>query len=132
MEQKGELASFVKFFRDALVQADPATIERTVIPVEKIRAPILLVSATDDQIWPAEEFCAAIKARLKSAGFPYEVKHLSNKDGGHSSCLPFLITANTGGIVDGDPSGGSPRADARGGYRTWAETISFLHRHLDR
>jgi dienelactone hydrolase len=132
MEEKGELASFVKFFRDSLAQADPAAVEKAAIPVEKIRAPILLVSGTDDQIWPAEEFCAAIMARLKKAGFPYEVKHLSNEKGGHSSCIPFLVTANRGMLIDGDPSGGSPQADARGGYRSWAETMAFLHRHLDR
>jgi dienelactone hydrolase len=130
--QKGELASFVSFFRDGLAQADPATVEKAAIPVEKIRSPILLVSGTDDQIWPAEEFCAAIVARLKKARFPYEVKHLSNEKGGHSSCLPFLVTANRGMLIDGDPSGGSPQADARGGYRSWAETMGFLHRYLDR
>jgi hypothetical protein len=27
------------------------------------------------------------------------------------------------------PSGVSPKADARGGYRSWAETIAFLQRH---
>jgi dienelactone hydrolase len=129
--QKGELASFVSFFRDGLTQADPATIEKAAIPVEKIQAPILLISGTDDQIWPAGEFCAAIMARLKKAGFPYEVKHVSNEKGGHSSCLPFLVTANRGMLIDGDPSGGSPQADARGGYRSWSETLAFLHRHLD-
>jgi dienelactone hydrolase len=132
LERKGELASFVRLFRDSLAQADQATIEQAAIPVEKIRAPILLVSGTDDQIWPAEEFCAAIVARLKKARFPYEVKHLSNEKGGHSSCLPFLVTANRGMLIDGDPSGGSPQADARGGYRSWAETMGFLHRYLDR
>jgi dienelactone hydrolase len=131
-EMKGELASFVSFFRDALARADPATIEKAAIPVEKIRAPILLVSGTDDQIWPAEEFCAAILARLKKTGFPYEVKHVSIEGGGHSSGLPSLVTANRGLLIDGDPSGGSPRGDARGGYRSWAETIAFLHRHLHR
>jgi hypothetical protein len=35
-------------------------------------------------------------------------------------------------LVDGDPSGGSPRADAQGGYRSWAEILSFFHRHLGR
>jgi hypothetical protein len=130
--QKGELASFVSFFRDGLAQADPATVEKAAIPVEKIQAPILLISGTDDQIWPAGEFCAAIMARLKKAGFPYEVKHVSNEKGGHSSCLPFLVTANRGLLIDGDPSGGSPQADAWGGYRSWAETLAFLHRHLDR
>ncbi len=128
--QKGEIASFVPFFRDGLAQAGPATVEKAAIPVEKIQAPILLISGTDDQIWPAGEFCAAIMARLKKAGFLYEVKHLSNEKGGHSSCVPFLITANRGLLIDGDPSGGSPQADARGGYRSWKETIDFLRLHL--
>jgi len=131
-ERKGELESFVKFFREGLAQADPATVEKAAIPVEKISGPILLISGTDDRIWPAEEFCAAIMARLKKAGFPYEVKHLSVEKGGHSSCIPFLVTANRGLLIDGDPSGGSPQADARGGYRSWAETLAFLRRHLGR
>jgi dienelactone hydrolase len=131
-EMKGELESFVFFFRDALAQADAATIEKAAIPVEKIQAPILLVSGTDDRIWPAGEFCASITARLKKAGFPYEAKHLSIEGGGHMSCVPALITANRGLLIDGDPSGGSPQADARGGYRSWSEIMAFLHRHLDR
>jgi dienelactone hydrolase len=131
-EMKGELASFVSYFRDGLAQADPATVEKATIPVEKIQSPILLISGTDDRIWPAGEHCAAIMARLKKNGFPYEVKHLSNEKGGHNSCIPFLITANRGLLIDGDPSGGEPRADAYGGYRSWAEILVFLHRHLDR
>ena len=130
-EMKGELTSFVFFFRDALSQADPATIEKAAIPVENIAGPILLISGTDDQIWPSGDFCAAIVNRLKQARFPYDVKHLLIENGGHMSVLPFLVTANRGLLVDGDPSGGSPQADARGGYRSWAETIAFLHRHLD-
>jgi dienelactone hydrolase len=126
-EMKGELSSYVAFHTDSLAQTDPATIEKAAIPVEKIRAPILLVSGTDDQTWPAGEFCAAIMARLKKAGFFYEVKHIVNEKGGHQSFLPYVVTANRGGI-----SGGTPQADARGGYRSWAETMAFLHRHLDR
>lgn len=132
LEQKGELASFVKFFREGLAEAAPKTVEKAAIPVERIAGPILLISGTDDRIWPSEEFCGAIVARLKKSRFPYEVKHLSIENGGHSSCLPFLVTANRGLLIDGDPSGGSPQADARGGYQSWAETIAFLHRHLDR
>jgi len=126
-EMKGELSSYVVFHTDSLAQTDPATIEKAAIRVEKIRAPILLVSGTDDQTWPAGEFCAAIMARLKKAGFSYEVKHIVNEKGGHQSFLPYVVTANRGGI-----SGGTPQADARGGYRSWAETMAFLHRHLDR
>jgi dienelactone hydrolase len=131
-EMRGELTSFIPFFRDALAQADPVTIEKAVIPVENIAGPILLISGTDDQIWPSGDFCAAIVTRLRQARFPHEVKHLIIENGGHNSVLPFLVTANRGLLIDGSPSGGSPQADARGGYRSWAETIAFLHRHLDR
>jgi dienelactone hydrolase len=131
-EKNGILDSFVKFFRDGLAQADMETVEKAAIPVEMIQAPVLLVSGTDDRIWPAEEFCDAIKERLKKAGFPYEVKHISIKDGGHTCFLPDLITANHGLLIDGDPGGGSPKADAHGGYRSWAEIIDFLHRYLDK
>jgi dienelactone hydrolase len=126
-EMKGELTSFIPMHQAALAQATPETLEKAAIPVEKIRAPILLISGTDDQTWPAGEFCAAMIARLKKAGFAYEVKHVINENGGHQSFLPYLITANRGGI-----SGGSPQGDARGGFRSWAETMAFLHRHLDR
>jgi pimeloyl-ACP methyl ester carboxylesterase len=127
---KGELASFVSYFRDGLAQADPAAIEKAVIPVEKIRGPVLLISGTDDRIWPAEEHCAAIMARLKKMGFPHEARHLSIKNGGHTSFLPSLITANRGLLIDGNPNGGSPQADAGGGYRSWATILDFLQRNL--
>jgi dienelactone hydrolase len=127
-EMKGEIKSFLPMHKRALAQADKATLEAAAIPVERIKAPLLLVSGTDDQTWPAGEFCAAIVDKLKKSGFPYEVKHVINEGGGHQSFLPYLVTYGRTGSF----SGGSARADARGGYRSWAETISFLHRHLDK
>jgi len=124
-EKKGEISSFVPFHEASFAQADPQVIEKAAIPVEKINAPILLISGTDDQTWPAGEFCATIIARLKKAGFAYEVKHVIHEKGGHQSFLPYLITANRGGI-----SGGSPQADAKGGFRSWAETLAFLQHNL--
>jgi dienelactone hydrolase len=126
-ELKGELDSYVPFQKDSLAQSDPAAVERARIRVEDIKAPILLISGTDDHTWPAGEFCEAIVATLKKAGFPYEVKHLSHEGGGHQCFLPYFVTVDHGGI-----SGGSPRVDAGSGYKSWAETIAFLHRHLDR
>lgn len=131
-EMNGELDTFVPFFRDGMAQADPETIARAAIPVEAIQGAILLISGSDDRIWPAGDFCRMITARLHKAGFSHPVTHLNIENGGHTSCLPALITANRGLLIDGDPSGGSPQADARGGYRSWAETMAFLHRHLER
>lgn len=129
-ERKGELGSFVPFFRDGLARADAATIEAATIPVERIQGGVLLVSGTEDCIWPAGEFCALIMDRLKKNGFAHEARHVSIAGGGHGTVQPSLITANRGLLIDGDPSGGSPQADAEGGYRAWAETIAFLRRHI--
>jgi dienelactone hydrolase len=126
-EKKGELRSFLDVHDRSLAQADPATVEKAFIHVEKIKAPILLISGTDDQTWPADRFCRNIVAKLKKSNFLYELKHISHPGGGHMSFLPYLITANRGGI-----SGGSPQADARAGFISWKETLDFLNRHLSR
>lgn len=127
-EKIGELRSFVPAHDRSLAQDDPALIDKAVIPVEKIKAPLLLISGTDDQTWPADRFCRNITAKLKKSKFRFELKHISHPGGGHMSFLPYLITANRGGGV----SGGSPQADARAGFISWEETLLFLHRHLDR
>jgi hypothetical protein len=126
-EQKGELHSFIATHHRSLAQADPALLKKAVIPVEKIKAPLLLISGTDDQTWPADEFCREIAAKLKKANFPFELKAISHEGGGHMSFLPYLITANRGGI-----SGGSPQVDAKAGFISWKEAIAFLRKHLNK
>jgi hypothetical protein len=39
---------------------DTRAVERATIPVEKTRGPILLVSGTDDQMWPSSALAAMI------------------------------------------------------------------------
>lgn len=127
-EMKGELESVVPLIRRALAQTDPALVEAARIRVEDIHAPILLIGGTDDRTWPTNEFCADIVTRCRAAGNRDELKHVVLEGGGHPSFLPWLITANRGGGMDG----GTPQANVQGGYRSWAETVAFLHRHLDR
>jgi dienelactone hydrolase len=124
-ELKGELHSYVELHHISLAQADPALVEQASIPVERIKAPLLLISGTLDQTWPADEFCREIVGRLGKARFPYEVKHVSNPDAGHMSFLPYLITANTAAI-----NGGKDQANAAAGLRSWKELLDFLRRHL--
>jgi dienelactone hydrolase len=126
-EMKGELNSFVELHHISLDKNDPALVKQASIPVEGIKAPLLLVSGTLDQTWPAGEFCSEIVGRLKKASFPYEVRHVSNEDAGHMSFLPYLITANTAAI-----NGGKDQANAAAGFRSWKEFLDFLRRHLYR
>jgi len=124
-QMKGELNSFVELYRGSLDRNDPALVKQALIPVERIKAPLLLISGTLDQTWPADEFCREILERLEQASFPYELRHVSNQDAGHMSFLPYLITANTAAI-----NGGKDQANAAAGFRSWKELLDFLQRHL--
>ncbi len=51
--------------------------EESIIPVENIRGPILLISTEADAVWPSAEQAAQIVSRLEEHGFSYEVKSLT-------------------------------------------------------
>ena len=54
----------------------------TIIQVERINGPVLLVSARDDAIWPSKYMCDRIVRRLHDNNFKYYYEHYSF-DGGH-------------------------------------------------
>ena len=125
--EKGELDSVRHFYSLGLEQADSARVEKAMIPVEKIKAPILLVSSTDDQTWPSAEFSDIIMDKLKKHRHPYEYKHVRYEGGGHQVFLPYFITGPNRSM-----KGGNVKDEVRGSLLSWTETIAFLHRHLDR
>lgn len=49
----------------------------TIIPVEKIKAPILLLSSKNDEVWPSYESSLYIEDRLREKEFGYKVKHVA-------------------------------------------------------
>ena len=56
---------------------------RAVIPVERIRGPILLACGEQDAVWPSCYFSDAITARLRAHRFTYPVTALRYRDAGH-------------------------------------------------
>lgn len=48
----------------------------SVIPIEKIHAPILMFSTKADTVWPSAESCEKLCARLKEYGFAYPYRHV--------------------------------------------------------
>jgi dienelactone hydrolase len=126
--QKGELISVRQCYELGLQQSSPQVIAEAAIAVEKISAPILMVSGTDDQTWPASDFCRTIANRLKKNNFSYEYKHVSIKGGGHQIFIPnYVITGHNRYW-----NGGCSRDDAHGSFLSWKETLAFLNRHLSR
>ena len=62
-----------RMFEQALLNA--SAVEAAVIPVEKIQARLLLVSFTQDQIWPSTRMADQVIRRLQQNDFAYPVDH---------------------------------------------------------
>jgi dienelactone hydrolase len=61
---------------EAMLQ-DKEAEKKALIKVEKIQAPILLISATEDEIAPTTPMCAKMIDRLKQHNFQYDAEHVA-------------------------------------------------------
>lgn len=71
MLRKEKELHIITFNRDKEV-----TLE-TIIPVEKIRGPILLLSSRHDEVWPSYESALRMEKKLTDVGFPYPHQHIA-------------------------------------------------------
>jgi dienelactone hydrolase len=78
-------------------QPNPPGKPRAVIPVERIRGPVLLACGGQDLKWPSCAYVDAITARLRAHRFPYRVTALRYRDAGH---LIGGLTAYYGSMTD--------------------------------
>ena len=109
-------------------------IKKAIIPVEKIKAPILLISAQDDHLWPSTLMSEMIVKGLQEYHFPYKVQHLSYKGSGHRIWIPNLPTTVT---VTMHPVrkkmtslGGNARDNAWAASDSWSHVLKFLGENL--
>jgi len=112
-------------------KTSPDQLKAAAIEVEKINGPVLLISGSNDQMWPSEIFSEMIIKRLKEYGHPYPDEHICFEGAGHTFRLPYLPTAAnqaTGQYI----FGGNPRADAHASLGAWKAILLFLNRHLCR
>lgn len=70
----------------SIMLEDRGAVKQAEIEVEKIAGPILLLSATDDEAWPATQMSNSIMARLRERNFPHTHRHVVLK-GGHVAPL---------------------------------------------
>ena len=78
---KGDLrGTFEAMLKDTVAE------EKSLIKVENIKAPILLLSATKDEICPSTPMAEKMIARLKSFQFKYNFKHIAI-EGSHAEPL---------------------------------------------
>lgn len=97
---------------------DPEAVARARIRVERIQAPVLLLSAGDDCAWPSTLFSHMVEQRLALFAHPWPVRHLDFPNAGHSVLLPSIpSTCN---------KDGTPAANADANERSWLAVRDFL------
>jgi dienelactone hydrolase len=127
-------------FTPAFVAAlsDRASMAAAEIPVERIQGPVLLISGSDDQVWPSKMLSAIAIDRLKRANHPFEFEHLSFEGAGHLIGPPHPF-AEPGRTHFNHPTldvdfefGGSAELNARASRDAWKRVIEFLqHRFAE-
>lgn len=115
---------------------DEEFIKVSTIPVENTKAPILLISGEDDQMWPSSLFSERVMARLKEHDFPYPFKHFSYPDAGHMIVGGYMPLAPNHALhpVNGKDYayGGSPKGQAFANADSWRQVLRFLDENLTR
>ncbi|MBR4164568.1 MAG: hypothetical protein IKR11_13685 [Solobacterium sp.] len=64
----------------------------TLIPIEKIQAPVLMLSSKHDEVWPSFESAAYMEKKLTDVRFPYPHKHVAYENVSHAMLtkLPLI------------------------------------------
>jgi len=103
------------------------------IPVEKIKARVLLIAGGDDQLWPSEHSVKMMEEKLRKAHCDsHQNRYLYYKDAGHFSAFPYSfvnLPANVYMKVGGGMTmtfGGSKSANAAAARDSWREIQEFL------
>lgn len=118
IEQFRKTGLLVDLYRPSLNAYDQ---EEAIIPVEKIKGAILLISGESDNTWPSAEMSRQIEYRLKENHFAYPFVNLIYPDGGHevfgSGWWPYTPSESMGGTKVGN---------ARAKKDSWPMVIKFL------
>lgn len=104
------------------------------IPVEKMKASILVFSGGHDSIWPSTQHCVFITERLKANNSPVHFEHIHYPFAGHSILAPLIPQPSS---VNYDPickkwfmSGGTVQDNWNARHDSWKRLLAFFKKTL--
>lgn len=100
------------------------------IAVEKIDGPLLLISGTDDQMWPSTRLSEMAIERLKAHDHPFPYEHLRYEGAGHMITLPNAEPPTS--WTSRYEVGGTREANEFANADSWTKVLGFLRKHLKR
>ena len=98
------------------------------IAVEKIDGPVLLISGTDDQMWPSTRLSEMAIERLKAHDHPFPYEHLRYEGAGHMITLPNSEPPPS--WASRYEVGGTREANEFANADSWTKILGFLEKHL--
>ena len=109
---------------------DRDAVERSSIPVEQTKGPVLLISGKADDQWPSSQLAQIAYHRLQGNRHPYPFAHLSYDGAGHALSFPYMPTTVTSYVhpLTGRlySLGGQPALTARANADSWPRVLAFL------
>ncbi len=104
--------------------------DRARIAVENIDGPVLMLSGTDDRVWPAVHFGDMVANALARHDHPYPVVHHKYRDAGHMilapAYRPAAKTSLSGAGSLGIEFGGTLEVNAHADADAWRRVLDFL------
>lgn len=108
----------------------------SIIPVEKIGGPILLLSGKDDKVWPSAFMSDMIEERLIEFDFSHDVQNIQFEDAGHliSRNLATISAGRLGQMQVGGKLyefeyGGTIEGDKLAITQSWEKILSFVQQY---
>jgi len=115
------------FYEGGLAKAPP----ESVIPVERIAGPVLLVSGRDDRLWPSTPMADQVMARLDATKFRYAHVHLAYDGAGHAAFgKPRADTDPPPNPAIFSQTGGTPEGTQAARRDNWPKALAFLGDNL--
>ncbi len=110
------------------------TMDRAMIPVERINGAVLMFSGTDDAMWPSLRLADIAQQRFIAKGFPHPYEHVTYSGAGHMFRFPYspemseIFHPVARQLM---ALGGTPLANQAASVDSWKRSLAFLHKHLD-
>lgn len=102
-----------------------------VIPVARIRGPVLLLAGADDQLWPSPGYARAIMTTLAARHDPYLHQLKEFAGAGHVAGFAMPYDAGPARIAEGRDIlnvGGTPVVNSAAETAAWRDALAFLGR----
>lgn len=126
---RGKPFEIAPMYSGGLEEADSETVAAATIPVENIGGPVLLISGTDDRMWPSPRLAEIAMNRLEAHDYPHPYEHRQYEGAGHAIATPYRPTMGRES-TQRFAFGGTPEGYAHADAHSWSRILTYLEAGL--